>query len=309
MPPETRKLADTILHKPVTVSVAPVAKTADRIEQSVYFVEKGRKPALLAHLVNELSMFRTIVFTRTKHGADKVVRKLNASGIRAEALHGNKTQNARRRALDNFMSSKTPVLVATDIASRGIDVDNISHVVNYDLTHEPETYVHRIGRTARAGASGQAISFCDRDEVSNLKAIEALIKQRLTRAETPAVIANAPRDVAPVDATEPRHQHQQQRMHAQPPRRSERPSHGHPAHPRRPVHPSAIDRDGSRPQRPTGAAPAKPAASTTHFVGGGVKSFGGKSFAGKPLGAKSKGPPRGEPHPFGGGRAPPVARG
>ena len=118
-------------------------------------MQKHDKPALLAHLVNHLSMARAIVFTRTKHGADRVVRQLHVRGIRAEAIHGNKTQNARTRAMRNFRENKTTLLVATDIASRGIDVDGITHVVNYDLTHEPETYVHRIGRTARAGASGR----------------------------------------------------------------------------------------------------------------------------------------------------------
>ena len=125
-------------------------------------------------------MYRAIVFTRTKHGADRVVRHLHARGIRAEAIHGNKSQNARERALTNFRTDKTPILVATDIASRGIDVDDITHVVNYDLTHEPETYVHRIGRTARAGASGAAVSFCDpARSVPNLKAIEKLIRRAI----------------------------------------------------------------------------------------------------------------------------------
>jgi ATP-dependent RNA helicase RhlE len=177
MPTEIRQLAQTLLQKPAVVQVSPVATTPDGIEESVYFVEKRNKPELLAHLVNELPMSRAIVFTRTKHGADKVVRSLHASGIRAEAIHGNKSQNARQRALENFRASKIPVLVATDIASRGIDIDGVSHVVNYDLTHEPETYVHRIGRTARAGATGAAVSFCDAEERSNLRAIERLIRR------------------------------------------------------------------------------------------------------------------------------------
>jgi ATP-dependent RNA helicase RhlE len=176
MPREIRALADSILSNPVTVEVAPVSATADRIEQSVYFVEKRNKPQLLAHLVDHLPMSRALVFTRTKHGADRVVRHLHSRGIRAEAIHGNKSQNARERALSNFRASKIPVLVATDIAARGIDIDDITHVVNYDVTHEPETYVHRIGRTARAGASGTAVSFCDHDERDNLRAIEKLIR-------------------------------------------------------------------------------------------------------------------------------------
>src|SRR5204862_5469028 len=158
---------------------APTTATADNIEQCVYFVEKRNKPHLLAHLVGYLPMFRAIVFTRTKHGADRVVRGLHTRGIKAEAIHGNKSQNARERALANFRSSKIPVLVATDIAARGIDIDDITHVVNYDLTHEPETYVHRIGRTGRAGASGAAVSFCDTEERENLTAIQKLIRRTI----------------------------------------------------------------------------------------------------------------------------------
>jgi ATP-dependent RNA helicase RhlE len=179
MAPEIQKLAESILRNPIRVQVAQVSSTADRIEESVYRVEKHNKPALLAHLVEHLPMSRAIVFTRTKHGADRVVRHLHGYGIRAEAIHGNKSQNARRRALASFSSNKIPVLVATDIASRGIDIDGVTHVVNYDLTHEPESYVHRIGRTARAGASGSAVSFCDHDEVANLKAIEKLLRRTI----------------------------------------------------------------------------------------------------------------------------------
>jgi ATP-dependent RNA helicase RhlE len=180
MPGEIRSLANTLLRNPATVQVAPAASTVDTVNQSVYFVDRRNKPALLAHLVKDLAMYRAIVFTRTKHGADRVVRHLHTRGIRAEAIHGNKTQNARERALKNFRTDRTPILVATDIASRGIDVDDISHVVNYDLTHEPETYVHRIGRTARAGASGTAVSFCDpAEEMPNLKAIEKLIRRAI----------------------------------------------------------------------------------------------------------------------------------
>jgi ATP-dependent RNA helicase RhlE len=179
MPPEIRALASSMMKNPATVQVANQSSTAPNIEQSVYMVDRAAKPDLLAHLVKTLPIARAIVFTRTKHGADRVVRNLHARGIRSEAIHGNKSQNARERALQNFKNNKTPILVATDIASRGIDVDDITHVVNYDLTHEPETYVHRIGRTARAGASGFAVSFCDRDEVSNLKAIERLLRKTI----------------------------------------------------------------------------------------------------------------------------------
>jgi ATP-dependent RNA helicase RhlE len=177
MPPEIRSLANALLKNPENIQVAPVAAVADSIDEALYFVAKNDKPLLLAHLYEELPMARTIVFTRTKRGADRVVKRLHSSGIRAEAIHGDKTQGARERALSNFRANKTPILVATDIASRGIDVDGITHVVNYDLTHEPETYVHRIGRTARAGASGCAVSFCDPEEVPNLRAIEKLIRR------------------------------------------------------------------------------------------------------------------------------------
>src|SRR4051794_4611366 len=179
MPPDIRDLANTILRNPVSVQVTPVAKTADRIEQSVYFVEKKNKPRLLAHLLNNTAISRCLVFTRTKHGADRVAKHLQKAGIPADAIHGNKSQNQRERALANFKSGKTAVLIASDIASRGIDIDDISHVVNYDLSNEPEVYVHRIGRTARAGASGVAISFCDNDERPYLTAIEKLTRQKL----------------------------------------------------------------------------------------------------------------------------------
>ncbi len=182
MASEIRKLADSLLTHPAVVNIAPVAKTAAQIEETVYKVEKRDKPDLLAHLVQNLPMYRSLVFTKTKHGADRVVRHLHARGIKAEAIHGNKSQNVRQRALANFANNKIPVLVATDVASRGIDVDGITHVVNYDLTHEPETYVHRIGRTGRAGATGMAVSFCDREEGGNLRAIE-----RLTRRSIPVL--------------------------------------------------------------------------------------------------------------------------
>jgi ATP-dependent RNA helicase RhlE len=204
MPEPIRSLAGALLHNPVTVQVAPAAATADRIDEGVYFVAKADKPDLLAHLVNHLPMSRAIVFTRTKHGADKVVRHLHVRGIRAEAIHGNKSQNARERALNNFKDSRTPILVATDIASRGIDVDDVSHVVNYDLSHEPEVYVHRIGRTARAGAAGTAVSFCDHDERGNLRAIEKLIRRPIpVRSDHPEFPAR-PITAAPPRATSAR---------------------------------------------------------------------------------------------------------
>ena len=215
MPNEIRQLANSMLKDPAVVQIAAVATPIEAIDQSVYFVEKRDKPQLLAHLVNELPMTRAIVFTRTKHGADKVVRHLHTRGIRSEAIHGNKSQNVRQRALDNFKANKIPVLVATDIASRGIDIDGVTHVVNYDLTHEPETYVHRIGRTARAGASGAAVAFCDREERENLRAIEKLIRRSIpvcedhpvyvARAETPLGETRQQQHSAPA-ASHPRSQ-------------------------------------------------------------------------------------------------------
>jgi len=177
MPREICRLADSLLSDPVRVEVEPESPTVELVDQSVFFVQKKNKTALLAHLLEGTSISRALVFTRTKHGADRVSKQLRARSFPAETIHGNKTQNARQRALKNFTTGRTNVLVATDIAARGIDVDGISHVFNYDLTHEPETYVHRIGRTARAGASGAAVSFCDRDEQGNLAAIERLIRQ------------------------------------------------------------------------------------------------------------------------------------
>jgi len=179
MPREIRKLAESLLKNPVTVQIAVAQSTRGEIAESAYMVDRHNKPQLLAHLVNALPIARGIVFTRTKHGADRVVRHLHTRGIRAEAIHGNKSQNARQRALDNFKIGKVPILVATDIASRGIDVDDVTHVINYDVTHEPETYVHRIGRTGRAGASGAAVSLVDKEEAGNLRAIERLIGHKI----------------------------------------------------------------------------------------------------------------------------------
>ncbi len=179
MPPVIQELADRILYKPLTVEVTPVSTTAEKIEQSVYHVVKKEKRALLLHLLKNEDIENALVFTRTKHGADKVAKVLSKAGISAEAIHGNKSQNARQRALGNFKKMKTRVLVATDIAARGIDVDTLSHVINFDLPNVPETYVHRIGRTGRAGASGIAISFCDAEEKAYLKSIRKLTDQAI----------------------------------------------------------------------------------------------------------------------------------
>ncbi|MFD2245477.1 DEAD/DEAH box helicase [Pontibacter ruber] len=179
MPAEIQKLADTILKNPVKVEVTPVSSTAEKVEQAVFMVEKSDKRHLLRHLLVTSDIGRVLVFTRTKHGADRVAKDLNRAEIQAEAIHGNKSQNARQRALSNFKAGTTRVLVATDIAARGIDVEELSHVINFELPNEPETYVHRIGRTGRAGNVGTALSFCDLDERPYLRDIQKLIRKEL----------------------------------------------------------------------------------------------------------------------------------
>ncbi|UDQ87391.1 DEAD/DEAH box helicase, partial [Xanthobacter autotrophicus] len=179
MPPAIAELAGGMLHDPVRVAVTPVAKTADRVEQRVIHVDKPNKGQLLAEVLSTEEIDRALVFARTKHGADKVVRVLAKCGIAAEAIHGNKSQNQRDRVLLAFREGKIRTLIATDIAARGIDVTGVSHVINYDLPNVPESYVHRIGRTARAGREGIAISFCDHEERAYLKSIERLIKLQI----------------------------------------------------------------------------------------------------------------------------------
>ncbi|MBF0212226.1 MAG: DEAD/DEAH box helicase [Magnetococcales bacterium] len=176
MPKEIAHLAQGLLSDPEQVETTPPATTVERVEQKVYFVEKGDKRAVLAHLLRQESLTRALVFTRTKHGADKVVEDLQKRSIEADAIHGNKSQGARERALSRFRSGESRVLVATDIAARGIDVSGISHVINFDLPNEPDNYVHRIGRTARAGREGVAISLCDATEVAFLRVIERIIR-------------------------------------------------------------------------------------------------------------------------------------
>lgn len=183
MPPDVAKLADTILRNPANVEVTPVSSTADTITQAMYFVGRDDKRKLLVHILDDQKIKSALVFARTKHGADKVVKDLLKAGIGAEAIHGNKSQNARQRALSNFKSRETRVLVATDIAARGIDVDELSHVINYELPNIPETYVHRIGRTGRAGHDGIALSFCDEEETEYLRDINKLIGKRVPIVE------------------------------------------------------------------------------------------------------------------------------
>ena len=179
MPPEIVKLSSTILHHPTKISVTPVSSTVDIINQCVYFVDKGNKNSLLLDILKDKNIKTALVFTRTKHGADKVVKILLKNNITAEAIHGNKAQNARQRALNNFKAQTTRVLVATDIAARGIDVDDLEYVINFEMSNIPETYVHRIGRTGRAGAKGTAISFCDAEEKSYLRDVEKLIGKKI----------------------------------------------------------------------------------------------------------------------------------
>jgi len=176
LPNNIRSLAQSLLKLPVHVAVDPVSSTAETLDQSVYFVDKAEKRSLLAWVLRDLKIDRTLAFTRTKHGADRVAEFLQQRGISAAALHGNKSQNARQRALDSFKNGKLQVLVATDIAARGIDIDQLSHVINYEVPNTTESYVHRIGRSGRAGASGAALSFCDAEERPYLRNIERSIQ-------------------------------------------------------------------------------------------------------------------------------------
>ena len=179
MPDEIRQLVKELLHDPEYINIAPVKATSAQIEQYVFHVQKENKRNLLKHLLQHHDIDHALIFTRTKRGADKVVKDLTRDGIKAEAIHGNKSQSARERALRVFKDRKIRILVATDIASRGIDVDNLSHVINFEIPEQAETYVHRIGRTGRAGASGVALSFCASDEMSYLKDIHKLIKKEI----------------------------------------------------------------------------------------------------------------------------------
>ncbi len=213
MPEDIARLSAEMMNDPARIEVAPQGRTADRIDQKLYFVPMPQKRQLLSALLKDVAMNRVIVFTRTKHGANRVAEHLSKTGVVAEAIHGNKSQNARQRALEMFRSGKARVLVATDIAARGIDIDDISHVVNFELPNEPESYVHRIGRTARAGAGGIAISFCAPDERDYLRDIE-----RLTRMKIAVVAHDLP------ELTE------EQRRQAEEPRRPHGHPHGHRGH-------------------------------------------------------------------------------
>jgi ATP-dependent RNA helicase RhlE len=257
MPPEIQGLANSILVKPVRVEVAPVATTAETIDQRLYFVEKEQKRGLLVHLLNsDKDIQRVLVFTRTKHGANRVARHLESAGIGAEPIHGNKSQNARERALAAFKSGACRVLVATDIAARGIDIDGISHVINFDLPNIPETYVHRIGRTGRAGASGIALSFCDSEERAYLKDIERTIRRRV-----PVVEAGVHRSA--LSSPEPE-------SDERPPRRE------------------APPRQQARPQSPGGGSRTSPPRGERGDTSGGRRHRGGRGGSGGGGGARSQ---------------------
>ena len=232
MPKTIRELADKFLTDPVEVKVTPEATTAERVEQYVTFCNQAEKQALLTLTLKNHEMERCLVFARTKHGADRVVRHLAASGIAANAIHGNKSQGQRERALGEFRSGKTPILIATDVAARGIDVPGVSHVINFELPNVAEQYVHRIGRTARAGKDGIAIAFCSDEERGDLKGIEKLIRQRIDIAPPPAGLAA---EAIRIKATRPA-----------PAPRDEQPRHGH----------RAAGSGGGRPRRQGGSGPA-----------------------------------------------------
>jgi ATP-dependent RNA helicase RhlE len=204
MPPEIAKLANSILTEPVKVEVAPVSSTAETIDQRIFFVDRTDKNKLLLHLLQGDTIREALVFSRTKHGANKIAKVLTQAGFAAEAIHGNKSQTARQNALKGFKEGKLRALVATDIAARGIDIDGLTHVINFDLPNVPETYVHRIGRTGRAGASGRALSFCDHEEKEYLRDITRLIKRDIpVEAEHPYVMVGGPKKAEP-EVREPR---------------------------------------------------------------------------------------------------------
>jgi ATP-dependent RNA helicase RhlE len=216
MPSTIRTLSRSLLVNPIEVAVTPVASTAEKVDQGVYFVEKNDKRRLLVKLLADGAIDRALVFTRTKHGANRVVEHLEKSGVAAAAIHGNKSQSARERALSMFKEGRMRVLVATDVAARGIDIDGLQHVINFDLPNVPECYVHRIGRTGRAGASGQALSFCDTEERSYLKGIEKLIRQQI-RVMSPQALAQVqPQALPQPQAYAQAHAQPRAQAHAQP---------------------------------------------------------------------------------------------
>ncbi len=217
MPPEIVKLANTILHNPVKVEVTPVSSTAEKVEQQLYYVDKTNKKALLVDLLKKKNMHSVLIFARTKHGADRIAKDLTKQGFKTAAIHGDKSQNARQNALNDFKNGVIRTLVATDIAARGIDIDNLSHVINYEIPNQPETYVHRIGRTGRAAASGIAISFCDAEEREYIRDIEKLIGQKIPVIENHAYPMQ---DFNPAPKSPKDRRHQKKGEHRTPPKNS-----------------------------------------------------------------------------------------
>jgi ATP-dependent RNA helicase RhlE len=269
MPKPIQQLANSLLRDPVRVAVDPIASAAPMIEQSLFMIPNGRKQALLHWLLEDEEISRVVVFTRTKHGAERVGRRLERAGVSVETIHGNKAQNARRRALDSFRDGRSRVLVATDVAARGLDVDDISHVINFDLPVDAEGYVHRIGRTGRAGASGIALSFCDPEERGLLRDIERLLGGKIEIEPTPTELAPVAADTGPArDAERPRSpasrgapragasSHGRPQQAARPPRRMPR-SEGaadHRSHPTPPSHArpkKSVTRTWNKPTRRT----------------------------------------------------------
>jgi len=275
MPPKITELAQQLLRKPFNVNVTPKVSSVKRIEQRVMFVEKAAKQSLLKQVVSGPEVERVLVFTRTKRGANSVAEKLDKAGIRATAIHGNKSQNARQRALDAFRRNQVQVLVATDVAARGIDIDGITHVINYDLPIEPESYVHRIGRTGRAGAEGIALSFCTPAERSELRAIESFIGQKIPLAENQPRAEPAQRSRSeqpaqrsrPEPTQRPRSQSAQRPRTRPEPRRSPDDSSPSPSRERRTVRPVADDTrrpdSRSRDQRSSRTPETSPRSSRT----------------------------------------------
>jgi ATP-dependent RNA helicase RhlE len=244
MPPEIQKLSATILTNPLKVEVTPPATTAEKINQSIYYLDKADKKTMLLHVLSDHTIERALVFTRTKHGANKVVKDLQSKGITAEAIHGNKSQSARQLALKNFKNKATRVLVATDIAARGIDVDDLTHVINYEIPNVAETYVHRIGRTGRAGASGIAISFCEAEEVSYIKDIQKLTGVIIPQGENRGQLPGPSFDITRGVPAPPEHSGRGQRQ-GQRPGQGQR--HGAPKSGggRKPVHNRGTDSRGT----------------------------------------------------------------
>lgn len=228
MPTEIAGLANSILTNPEKVAVTPVSSTAEKVEQQLYYVDKSSKRALLIHVLKDPSIVSALVFTRTKHGADRVAKELNKAGVQASAIHGDKSQNSRQRALTDFKAGRIRVLVATDIAARGIDVDNLSHVINYEIPNVPETYVHRIGRTGRGGASGIALSFCEAEERPYVKDITKLIGQAIpvvnghpfpaneTPVEKPAPVVQMRQSSSQQMQGKKKHHHNKHKWHGRP---------------------------------------------------------------------------------------------